>query len=39
MFAAMKKKAEDTFRRNARLYTGYTEEVQVDDLVWVFSKR
>ena len=39
MFAAMKKKAEDTFRRNARLYTGNTEEFKVDDLVWVFSKR
>ncbi len=39
MFAAMKKRAEDTFRRNARLYTGNTEDFKVDDLVWVFSKR
>ena len=39
MYAAMRKRAEDTFKRNARLYSGNTEEFNVGDLVWVFSKR
>ena len=39
MYAAMRTRSEDTFRRNARLYTGNTEEFQIGDLVWVFSKK
>jgi len=39
MYAAMRKKAEDTFRRNAKLYSGKCEEYAVGDLVWVYSKR
>ena len=39
MYAAMRKRAEDTFRRNAKLYSGSTEDYAIGDLVWVFSKR
>lgn len=39
MYAAMRKKAEDTFKRNARLYSGKSEEYAIGDLVWVYSKR
>ena len=39
MYAFMQKHTEATFRRNARLYAGKTNVYQVDDLIWVFSKR
>ena len=39
MYAFMRKHTEATFQRNARLYTGNANNFQIDDLVWVFSKR
>ncbi len=39
MFAEMKKKTEATFRWNAKLYSGRTNEFVIGDLVWCFSKR
>ena len=39
MYAFMRKHTEATFQRNAKLYAGNANNFQVDDLVWVFSKR
>ena len=39
MYAFMQKHTEATFRRNAKLYAGKANVYQVDDLIWVFSKR
>ena len=39
MFRFMRKHTEATFKRNARLYAGNANTFQVNDLVWIYSKR
>ena len=39
MFRFMRKHTEATFKRNARLYAGNANKFQVNDLVWIYSKR
>ena len=39
MFRFMRKHTEATFKRNARLYAGNANTFNVDDLIWVYSKR
>ena len=35
----MRKHTEATFKRNALLYAGNANKFQVNDLVWIYSKR